>query len=492
MALLTAMTKYGAVRGVVSEKNSGHSVFRGVPFAKPPVGELRFAPPLEPDSWEGERICDTFSDICIQGGHRGDTERPMGISEDCLYLNIFTPAESPGEKLPVLFWIYGGGFSGGRGSDPEFDGEAINCEGAILVTINYRCGALGFFALPELDEKYGHSSNLGLLDQIQALKWVNENIAAFGGDPERIMIFGQSAGGMSCRMLLTSTLARGLFSRVVIESGGGLNEADPVRPAEEFREICGKCLTHLGWTYEDIMTRDAYEVNESLASAAKEVASGMTVGFFQPFIDGVVITDVPGRLVKNGSYPDIPVICGTVAGDSWMFSRLVKEKIGDNTDIFRGFSFSPGMTWARYQVRTGRTPIYTYYMDRVQPGGGNGGMMRHGAPPFGATTPHSSEIAYVFGTLDVKAEKRGVQFEPFDEEMSRAMTRYWVNFAKTGDPNGEGLPVWPKYTEETPLAMHFGNECYEAEDIIRSEYEIRVLDHTERNPGLLDTIEGLL
>lgn len=519
MGIKTATTKYGIVQGVPAERNAAHTVFRGIPYAKPPVGELRFSRPIEPDGWDGVRICDTFSPDCIQGGRMGGGGPAENISEDCLYLNVYTPAENGDEKLPVLFWIYGGGFSGGRSSNPEFDGEAINSKGAILVTINYRCGPLGFFALPELDEKYGGSANLGLLDQIQALKWVHENIGAFGGDPAKVMVFGQSAGGMSTRMLLSSPLTDGLMTRAVIESGGGLNEADPVRPAEEFKEICSKCLETLGWTFEDVMTKDAYEVFSKLSETAKKVINEPVVGVFQPFVDGVVLTDVPGNLVKAGKYHDIPVMCGTVSGDYRMFSIRVKKLLGDdNVTMARGFALSPGLAWARMQARTGRTPIRTFYMDREQPqgamggpggpGGRPGGPGGHGpggpgggpapnspfagGPVFGNGTPHSSEIAYIFGTLDYKEKSRGMKFDEFDHEMSDAMTSYWVNFAASGDPNGEGLPEWPLYTDETPLTMHFANGYFKAEDVVESEDEIKVFDHVEKHPGLLDTVEGLI
>lgn len=521
MAIITATTRYGVVQGVPAAKNAAHTVFRGIPYAKPPVGELRFSRPAEPEAWDGVRLCDTFGPDCVQTD-RGSGVQAANTSEDCLYLNVYTPAESTEEKLPVLFWIYGGGFSGGRSSNPEFDGEAINSKGAILVTINYRCGALGFFALDELDERNGGSANLGLLDQIQALKWVHENIAAFGGDPAKVMVFGQSAGGMSTRMLLTSPLTEGLMTRAIIESGGGLNEADPVRPAEEFKAICKGCMDHLGWTFEDLMAADAGELCNQLNQAAREVVEGMAVGYFQPFIDGLVLTDVPGNLVKAGNYHDIPVVCGTVAGDSRMFSINVRRFLGDNTDMARGFALSPGMTWGRYQVKTGRTPIRTFYMDREQPKGmfggpggpgghrpGQGGPGGHGpggpggqarpnspfngpGPVFGEETPHGSEIAYIFGTLGYKSESRGISYDEFDYQMSDAMTSYWVNFANTGDPNGEGLPEWPAFTEETPLAMHFANGYFKAEDVVKSEDEIKVFKHTERNPGLIKTVEGLI
>lgn len=488
MALLTVKTTYGIVRGVEGE-NGGNTRFLGIPFAKPPIGELRFAPPVQPDAWEGERLCDQFSCDCIQRG-RGpgaETKPVENISEDCLYLNVFTPANFVDEKLPVMFWIYGGGFGGGRASDPEFDGDAINAEGAILVTFNYRCGPLGFFALPELDEKHGGSKNLGLLDQIMALKWVKENISAFGGDPEKVMVFGQSAGGISTRMLLTSPAAKGLFSRAAIHSGGGLNEADPVRPKDEFTGICKKCMEYLGWTYEDIMTRDAEEINAALDGAARATVPGHAVGYFQPFVDGYSLTDVPGKLVKEGKYADIPILSGTVAGDAWMFSRLVRDQLNDNVNYFRGFSFSPELAWAIWNNQCGRTPIYTYYMDRKQPEGRGHSMQRNGPPPFGATTPHSSDIAYVFGTLS----KRNSSYKEYDYELSRVMLRYWINFAQTGDPNGNGLPDWPQYTEERPLTMHFAEEYYKAEDIIFNDEERAVLEHTILHPGMLDTAEGL-
>lgn len=485
MAMMTVSTKYGIVRGKTGE-NPENTLFLGIPFAKPPVGELRFAPPVEPECWEGERLCDGYAPDCVQLNREGTAAEH--VSEDCLYLNVFTPAKSAQEKLPVMFWIYGGGFQAGRSSSAELCGEAMNAEGAVVVSINYRCGALGFFALPELEQKHGRSTNLGILDQVMALKWVHENIAAFGGDPGRVLIFGQSAGGISTRMMLTSPLARGMFSRAVVHSGGGLNEADPVRPKEEFTAICQGCMEHLGWTYEDLMTRDPAELMAALDEAARATVPGHAVGYFQPFIDGVSVTGVPGELIKNGEYADIPIACGTVAGDSWMFSRLVRGQLGDNMNYFRAFSFSPGLAWAMWNERSGRAPIYTYYMDRKQPETGRfGGMNRNGPPPFGATTPHGSEIAYVFGTLDKK--DRG--HKEFDYELSRVMLKYWVNFARSGDPNGEGLPRWPVCQGPELPTMHFGEDDYKAENIVRNDEERAILEHTILHPGMLDTAEGL-
>lgn len=482
MALLKVTTAYGVVTG----KQAGNpeiSDFMGIPYAKPPVGELRYAAPQPPVPWEGERACTEFGPSCIQPVRPG--AKAYEMSEDCLYLNVYTPAKTAEEKLPVLFWIYGGGFTTGTSTDPEMLGESLCEKGVVVVTINYRCGVLGFFALPELEEKNGRVVNAGTLDQIAALRWVQANIAAFGGDPERVLVFGQSAGGMSTRMLLTSPLTRGLFSRVVVHSGGGLNEADPIRPKRDFMAVCQTTMKALGWTYEDMMTRDAQEINSKMMQTAREVIPEDEVGYFQPFIDEYSIIEVPGKLIAQGRYPDIPIICGTVAGDSWMFSRKVKGQLSE-TAYFRGFSYASSQAWAQLQVKTGRTPIYTYYMDRKQPPKKEHGGFRRGGPPYGADTAHSSDISYVFGTLDV----RDGPYQPLDYEMSEAMQAYWTNFAKTGDPNGAGLAQWPVYTAQTPYAMHFGNEGWQAENIVLSEEEQRTLDYTQAHPGLLTSLDG--
>lgn len=477
MSITKTITRYGAVTGI-SGNNQNYSVFKGIPYAKPPVGELRFAPPQLPERWEGERVCNRFSVDCIQVMRPGMYANP---SEDCLYLNIYTPASSTEEKLPVMFWIYGGGFGGGRATDPEFDGEAVCKRDVILVTFNYRCGAMGFFALPELNEKNGYSGNVGLLDQIAALKWVRENIAAFGGDADRIMVHGQSAGGISSRILLTSPLSRSMFSRTAIQSGGGLNEADLMRPKQDFIHMCQESVKYLGWTLKDLYEMDAMEMNEQLSTAVRQVVGGNEVGFFQPFIDGHVIVDVPGNCISRGDYADIAIICGSVAGDAWMFSRKVIDQLGDNEEISRGFALSPGQAWARNQVKKGQPPIYVYYMDRTQPPKEDKNRPMNHKPHYGHWTPHSTEIAYVFGTLN----KRGNGWSEYDHQLSNAMTDYWTNFAKTGNPNGEGLPEWPLYKVDMQYTMHFGDQGYQAENVVLSAHEEKVIDYIEMHPGML-------
>lgn len=462
--------KQGRVSGRPG-KLPGTTAFLGIPYAKPPVGELRYRAPQPPENWEGIRSCSEFQPSCIQP-QRGES---FPVSEDCLYLNVYTPARSSEERLPVMFWIYGGGFNGGRADTPILDGDEINRRGVVLVTINYRCGVMGFCALPGWE----NAVNAGILDQIAALQWVRENIAAFGGDPDCITIFGQSAGGVSVRMLLTSPLSQGLFHQAIIQSGGGLNEADPIRPKKEFMNLCQRALDYLGWAEENLMRRDAMEVTEAMNAAARACSDTFEVGFFQPFVDEYSITEVPGVLIAKGQYQDVPIICGTVAGDSWMFSRKVKNELTDVAH-FRALSYASSQSWAQLNIQTGRTPIYTYYMDRKQPVAPNP-HWRNGPPPYGADTPHTSDVAYVFGHREVS----GLPFESLDTELSRQMCSYWCNFAKNGDPNGEGLEYWPM---EVP--MHFGDHGCRAENIILTSQEQRMVDYTITHPGLLTTLEG--
>jgi para-nitrobenzyl esterase len=212
------------------------------------------------------------------------------------------------------------------------------------------------------------------------------------------------------------------------------------------------------------------------------------VGFFQPFIDGYSIVGVPGQLISQGKYMDIPIICGTVSGDAWMFSRKVKDSLPEDkaASYFKGFATAPSQAWAQDNLEKGRTPIYAYFMDRTQPAEPDRGRGGHNkAPMWGRQTPHSSEIAYVFGTLEQKSK----EFTDYDRELSDAMQTYWTNFAKTGDPNGDGLPRWPKYEKDTPLTMHFGDDGYQAEDIVTDGIQQECYDLTKQKPGLLYSMD---
>ena len=479
MAITKVQTRYGTLVGVSC---NGGTVFKGVPFAKPPVGERRFMAPQEPDPWEGELICDSWKNAPIHlrriffpdGRVHEAKSGVLGDSEDCLYLNIWTPAETGEEKLPVLLWIFGGGFGSGSGVSPIFDGEEINKRGVILVTINYRLGALGFAALPEFKERDpAHANgNYGLLDQIAALKWVHDNISGFGGDPERVTVFGQSAGGMSCKFLTVSPLARGLFTGAVIQSGGGLNGGDPTPSLEEMYDVTEKTMEKLGWTVDDLLTRDAVEVNEQLYETATTLPGRSCDLHFKPFVDGEVLPDIPEEMLKRGEYNPVNIICGSVTGDSGMFCRFAEPKVNrDDEELFGAFSLTPQYSLGRHFVRTSQKPIRAYYFTADQ--------------HDGRGTPHGSEIAYIFGTL----AKKSTVVLPVDEMLSAMMTDYWTNFAKTGDPNGDWLPYWPVF-DERERVLHMSDEGTMAENVLKTKRASKLIDFTIEHPGILWSMEG--
>ena len=453
MALLTAVTETGAVRGVKGA-NPAISVFRAIPFAAPPVGNRRFMPPEPAAPWAGERLCDHFAPACIQQlGSFGLYQKEFypgekRISEDCLYLNVWTPAASPEERLPVMFWIHGGGFGAGYSYEMEFDGEALGKQGVILVTVAYRCGALGFFAHPELSRRSatGCSGNLGIQDQFLALRWVRQNIAAFGGDPENITVFGQSAGGASVQAFLASPLVQGQFRRAIIQSAGAVNDRGRNRTLAELEQQGVLALEMLGWSVDELFTRDAAEVNTKLTEACTQVTGNrMSLG---PVTDGYVLPDTPERAIARGDYlQGVSLMHGTVGGDGDLFAPGVQDGAASRIQ-----AALPPVAFARVQEHAGRDPIYTYFFDRNLPGDDNG--------PF-----HSSELWYVFGTLN----RCWRPFTGYDYDLSNAMIRYWAAFARTGDPNTEGLPAWPKNLASAPLSMVFSDDGFGARETICSE-----------------------
>lgn len=474
MALLTAVTHYGVVKGI-SSKSAGFSVFKGIPYAQPPVGSLRFVPPKPPVPWEGERLCTEYSPSSIQLPSPEAFEEIHTVSEDSLYLNIWTPAESSEEKLPVMFWIHGGGFIAGSGTSPNFSGEALNAHGVILVTINYRLGALGYLALPELLERDGTTGNYGLLDQIAALKWVHENIAAFGGDPDNITVFGFSAGGMSTRMLMCSPLSRGMISKIIVESGGGITDSDYYRPLSEKMDICVRGMKKLGWTLSDLMERDAREIFSALHDATADELEPWEKSVFQPDVDGWSLLDTPGVSLWKGDCADVPVMAGSVTGDNgWI--KIVRHEVTDES-MLPAFVYSRGVSWAARQAETGRRPLYTYHFERTQP-------KKYWANEANKT-PHGSEIPYVMGTINPE------EFGEYDFELSRMMTAYWANFAKTGNPNGPGLKNWPLYTLDEPVSMHFTDTGYQAEPLAKTKSEKRAIRFVTDHPGVIRSLKGL-
>lgn len=431
-------TAKGVAEGI---EKSGYSLFLGIPYAKAPVGELRWRPPQEHEGWEGVYHADRYPNRSMQEAHPmpffdrefyDDPERETPYSEDSLYLNIWTPAEAAGEKLPVAVWIHGGAFLGGYGHEKEFDGAAYCRRGVILVTINYRLGPLGFLAHPWLTEESramggpGVSGNYGSLDQIAALKWVRENIKAFGGDPENITVFGQSAGGESTHTLITSPLAKGMISKAIIQSGLGLTQdrtlADAERDGLEFAANAG---VH---SLEEMRSLTAEQI---FAAAGPLIGRGFATDSmtFAPNIDGWLLEQGFDEALEQGNIHDIPYLVGSTMQDI----RVDLEKLADGE---RGIVYECCKNWGAVRQNTGERPAWVYYFTRQLPGDDAGAF-------------HSSELWYMFGTL-------GRGWRPStegDHQLSDRMMDYWTNFMKTGDPNGGGLPQWKPYTEERDIQI---------------------------------------
>ena len=460
MAIGIVKTVSGAVSGV---EQNGITVFRGIPYAAPPVGALRWRAPQPAPAWAGVRDCTAFGDMCIQnGGFVGmDAFLHHPQSEDCLYLNIWTPANAAGEDLPVHFWIHGGGFQGGLGDEPLYQGVSLVEQGEILVTINYRLGALGFLAHPALTEEdeAGACGNYGLLDQIAALRWVKKNIRAFGGDPNRITINGQSAGAMSVASLLASPLTNGLYSAAILQSGG----PRPGTRTKAEAEADGLALQNaLGCaSVEEMRALPAEAV-----LAATKPAPGDALRF-RPVVDGVVLREDLYDAFLAGRIGQVPVLIGSnadeglfapVNGETFAaFAADAKRYFGEDYDEFcalynfteenfrrssldvqRDFAFVNIRHVLCALSRVHPCPVYQYYF--TEP------ILLQDGTFVGAT--HSAELFYVFGTLDVlggstvEGDVLEVRKGRPQYQLSAQMGRYWVNFVRRGDPNGPGLPEW--------------------------------------------------
>ena len=454
----------GMVQGTIE---GGLTVYRGIPFAKPPVGDLRWKAPQPSPKWEGVKQTIKFAPAPMQGGNP-----PSGKSEDCLYLNVWTPAKSTKEKVPVLVWIYGGGFSFGSTSEPGYSGEKLAKKGVVLVSIAYRLGQLGFLAHPELSAENPNkvSGNYGLLDQIAGLKWIQKNIAAFGGDPNKVTIFGESAGGISVSMLCASPLAKGLFHGAVSESGGSFGSTRPTTfPGENMKTL--KQAEFDGKLYAQKV--DVSSVAELRKIEAGKLPMGMGMGGGWPIVDGYVIPDDQHKLYEAGKYNDTPILIGYnsdegasfsrektpedyIAGVKTRYGKFADELIkayppGENSvpktarDLARDAAFGwQTWSWARLQAKTGKSKVYYYYFDQHPD-------YPKDSPRYGYGSPHGQDVAYVFMNLDAS----NPQTTKSDLEISEAMGIYWTNFAKYGDPNGQGVPKWPTFSDATPELMYF-------------------------------------
>jgi para-nitrobenzyl esterase len=463
----------GLVSGVAADDPSV-TVFKGIPYAAPPVGSLRWRAPQAPAAWKGVRKADQFSASCIQNivpERKPWTYEFMThgeISEDCLYLNIWTPAKSTVEKLPVFFWMYGGGNVEGSAAVPVYDGESLAKKGLVVVTINYRLGVLGFLTHPELTKETDTSGNYGVLDQVAALKWVRANIAAFGGDPSRVTIAGQSAGAGDAHILVASPLAKGLFARAIEESGS--NIALHVRTLVE-QEKDGVYFAE---------AKGGHSLAELRALSPKDLmtpvapAGGGPPLRFGPVVDGHLLPASPNEIFAQGKQNDVPELTGCTKDDLGggvphpdttveAFEKMANQRYGSMSSAFlklypatssaqAGQSQNDGARdqlrtsmylWVLNRAKTAKTKAYTYYWDHTLPG--------PDADKYGAF--HTSEVPYVFNSL----AKSNRPFTDADRHIAEMMSSYWANFAATGNPNGKGLPHWPSVSEKPGMTMEVGD-----------------------------------
>lgn len=479
-------TESGQVSGVPGSDPS-ITAFKGIPFAAPPVGELRWRLPQPPRSWQGVRASASFGASCIQeivSERKPWTYEFMthgDISEDCLSVNVWTPARSSSERLPVFFYIYGGAFSSGSGAVPLYDGEGLSKKGLVVVTANYRVGVLGFLAHPELSRENSPrvSGNYGLHDQIAALRWVQKNIRNFGGDPNRVTIAGQSAGGMSVHSLVASPLAKGLFHRAIVQSGGssvgggtlslgGLVLADAEANGVKFAESKG------AHSLAELRAMTWQKLTES-APAGTTRGSESPMMRFSPIVDGYLLPAPVREIVTKGKQNDVPILTGVNAGElgglmtpqgpttAEAFVKRARQQYGPLADEFlklypagtdqeatvsqihstRDQALASLYLWAKERAKTSKTKAYTYFWDHALPG--------PAAAQFGAF--HSSEIPYVLNTLYMSDRP----FAEEDRKIAGMMSSYWANFAATGDPNGKGLPRW-NAAGNNPEVMEVGDK----------------------------------
>ena len=462
------LTETGTISGVHA---NGLSVYKGIPFAAPPVGDLRWRPPEHAARWAATRKADAFAPACMQVGVSMPGETPPKVDEDCLYLNIWTPAKSPRERLPVIVWIYGGGYINGSASMPLYWGDRLARKGAIVVTIAYRLGPLGFLALPELTrESPNHSSgNYGLMDQIAALEWIQRNIAAFGGNPKCVTIAGQSSGAISVSILMASPLAKGLFQRAIGESGGLF---EPVQLAPKF------LLANAERDGEKYAASLGAPSLQQLRLLPANLLTGNAGGIFHPVIEPYVLPLSPYEAFTAGQQNDVPLLLGSNAEEARAIIDVTHEtaatfesdmdhsvgqlpapllaayphttdegakqaRLGLERDLRFGWDM---WAWARLQSATGQHSVY-YYLFQQQPPFPTGSVFEG----WGAS--HFAELWYVFDHLDQEPWR----WSAADRRVAEEMSSYWVNFAKSGNPNGPDLPLWPAFTNTERKVQYLGD-----------------------------------
>jgi para-nitrobenzyl esterase len=481
----TVTTAQGTVEGKLIDEGKVRA-FLGLPYAAPPVGQLRWKAPQPPAAWKGARDATKFGARCEQ--------RPIwkdylfldsGPSEDCLYLNVYAPATvNDSSRLPVMFWIHGGGYSAGAGSEPRYTDSALPALGVVLVTINYRLGVFGFLASEGLAKEAGGSAgNYGQMDMVAALRWVQANIARFGGDPNNVTIFGESAGSFAVSTLMAAPSARGLFHKAIGESGA------PFSDVLAMERLAVRGRRDQEWV-EALGARSLADLRAMPTDKLVEAAEKKGVGWFSPVIDGRLLTEGVPETYAAGRQAHVPLLAGWnrdersgtlskgMTADKW--TAFAAEHYGKHADEFLavfpgksdeeavqsadtyttdGFIAFGAWKWVEVHAKTGESPVYRYRFDLA--------ATPSEMHPEGKYAFHSDELEYVFGTLDTR---RGAQWRPEDRKLSEQLTRYWTNFARTGDPNGEGLPHWPRYDREK-LLLHLDSTITAGPDRARPQYE---------------------
>lgn len=467
--------KNGTLVGTCTQKD-GISSFKGIPYAQPPVGELRWKAPQPPKNWMGELDATKYATKAWAAPVYGGTIDPTELSEDCLYLNIWTPSLEKA-NLPVMVFIHGGGFQFGTGSDDAHDGASIAKKGVILITINYRLGVFGYLSLPQLDEESnGQKSGMyGILDQIAALRWIKENISAFGGDSNNVTIFGESAGAHSVGILMASPIAKGLFHKAIGQSGAFWESENGTMKSKKDAEKLGEVL---------LKKLEVQTLNELRKIAPMDLMNATpwsisldpSISNFSPNVDGYVLPSSPCEQFLKGKQNDVPLLVGWNADEGRMFwDRAIQSKtideykkvisnifgkehleeflelypISSNDEISNSENILNGdqvisfqtWSWANIHRKTGLSSVYVYYFNL--------------SSKYTPIPIHTADVGYVFGIL---REKNHVMPSVIDWDLSDAMQNYWSNFAKFGNPNGKELPFWPKYNGPNSLVMKLGNK----------------------------------
>jgi para-nitrobenzyl esterase len=492
MQTVQQKTADGVLEGAISADGKVRT-FKGVPFAAPPVGPLRWKAPQPVAEWSGVRKATEFGARCMQGNIYADMIfHDSGPSEDCLYLNLWMPANPGSAKLPVMVWIFGGGFQAGATSEARQEGGILSQKGVIVVSMNYRLGIFGFFSHPELTRESGHDSsgNYGLMDQLAALQWVKKNIAAFGGDPGNVTIFGESAGSFSVSALVASPLAKGLFKRAIGESGAYFASTPlPLKPrAETEKTDAAFAKSALGT--DSLAELRAKSADEVLQASLKE--KGVR---FAPIVDGHFLPEDVVSIFAAGKQSHVALLAGwnldeqsyrsilgqdapTAANLLTHLQSLYGDRAGEIARLYGGseeaevkrgaqdlasdrFIGFGTWKWLEMTAKTGRVPVYRYKFEQTLP-------LASDAPAGAqATAPHASEIEFVFQVLSA----RNLPWRPDDQKVSETMGTYWTNFAKTGDPNGAGVPHWPVYTAKDDYqVLHLNADPHAAPDAHRARY----------------------